>query len=85
MLRKEKDCNVQDGNKNPKILSFIKERLDKGYKEYGKTADELIDSGRDFEQEALEEVLDCMVYVSARLIELQERRLINTIKEKHNG
>jgi hypothetical protein len=76
---------VQGGNKNPKILSFIKERLDKGYREYGKTADELIDSGRDFEQEALEEVLDCMVYVSARLIELQDKRLINIIKEKKDG
>tara|TARA_R100001594_G_scaffold87052_1_gene121454 strand:- start:12648 stop:12866 length:219 start_codon:yes stop_codon:yes gene_type:complete len=71
--------------KNDKILTLIKERLDLGYKRYGKTADELIDTGRDFEQEALEEVLDCMVYVSARLIELQDKRLINIIKEKSNG
>ena len=71
--------------KNDKILTLIKDRLDLGYKRYGKSADDIIGDGRDFEQEALEEVLDCMVYVSARLIEIQDKRLINIIKENTNG
>ena len=70
---------------NSRIVKFIEERLDIGFREYGKTADELINSGRDFEQEALEEVLDCMVYAAGKLIEIQDRRLINIIKEKDNG
>ena len=68
-----------------KIVIYIEDWLEVGYREYGKTADELLDSGRDFETEALEEVLDCMVYVAGRLIELQDKRLINIIKEKNNG
>ena len=39
----------------------------------------------DFEKEALEEALDCAVYLAARLIEIQDRRLINIIKESNNG
>ena len=41
--------------------------------------------GRDFEKEALEEALDCAVYLAARLIEIQDRRLINIINESNNG
>ena len=71
--------------KSKRILNLVKDRLDLGYKKYGKSDDDLIGDGRDFEQEALEEVLDCMVYVSARLLEIQDKRLINVIKEKSNG
>ena len=70
--------------KSKRILNLVKDRLDLGYRKYGKSADDLIGDGRDFEQEALEEVLDCMVYVSARLLEIQDKRLINVIKEKSN-
>ena len=59
---------------NNRILGLIEDRLDLGYIRYGKTADELIDSGRDFEQEALEEILDCCVYILARILEIREKR-----------
>ena len=59
-----------------KIVKYIEERLDIGYKEYGKTADELIDSGRDFTQDALEEILDLAVYISAKLIEIKQKEKI---------
>ena len=59
---------------NNRIMSLIKNRLDLGRRTYGKSADELIGDGRDFEQEALEEVLDCMVYTAARLLELQDNK-----------
>ena len=67
---------------NSKIMSLIKDRLELGERKYGKSADDIIGDGRDFEQEALEEVLDCMVYTAARLIEIQDKRLINIIKDK---
>ena len=59
-----------------KIVKYIEERLDVGYKEYGKTADELIESGRDFTQDALEEILDLAVYISAKLIEIKQKEKI---------
>ena len=59
-----------------KIVKYIEERLDIGYKEYGKTADELIESGRDFTQDALEEILDLAVYISAKLIEIKQKEKI---------
>jgi hypothetical protein len=62
---------------NNRILGLIEDRLDLGYIRYGKTADELIDSGRDFEQEALEEILDGMVYTASRILELMDKRLIS--------
>ena len=58
-----------------KIVKYIEERLDVGYKEYGKTADELIESGRDFTQDALEEILDLAVYISAKLIEIKQKEM----------
>ena len=52
----------------------MQERLEIGYKRYGKTVDEIIGDGRDFEQEALEEILDCCVYILARILEIREKR-----------
>ena len=45
---------------------------DKGRKKYGHENVEA--DGRDFEIEALEEILDCCVYIAAKLIEIQTRR-----------
>ena len=54
---------------NKKILKLIKSRLDEGEQKYGHENVET--DGRDFIVEALEEILDCSVYVAAKLIEIQ--------------
>ena len=56
-------------NMNLRILDLIGKRLAKGKKRYGK--ENISSDGRDFVQEALEEALDCAVYLAALLIEIQ--------------
>ena len=56
-------------NMNKQILNLIEQRLDKGKMRYGK--ENISSDGRDFVQEALEEALDCAVYLAAHLIEIQ--------------
>jgi len=58
---------------NKEIMKLISDRLDLGASKYGEYLD--VNDGRDWEREALEEVLDCMVYVSARLLQLDEIRI----------
>ena len=53
---------------NKKILQLIEQRLLVGEKKYGN--ENVINDGRNFLKESLEEALDCSVYLSARLIEL---------------
>tara|TARA_R100000353_G_scaffold155090_1_gene113886 strand:- start:14312 stop:14539 length:228 start_codon:yes stop_codon:yes gene_type:complete len=55
---------------NERILNLIKERLDKGAEQYGKNVP--IDGSRDNLKEALDEVLDLCVYLSATLLELHD-------------
>ena len=57
---------------NIKILDLIEERLVIGERKYG--SENVIDDGRDFIQEALEEALDCAVYLAAKLIEIKNKR-----------
>jgi len=57
---------------NDKIITLIQERLEIGRARYGH--DNVTNDGRDFIEEALEEVLDCMVYASAKLIEIKEKQ-----------
>ena len=56
---------------NTKILDLIEERLIIGERKYGN--ENVIDDGRDFVQEALEEALDCAVYLAAHLIEMMDK------------
>lgn len=56
---------------NKKIIKLVEERLDLGAKKYGKQ--NISSDGRDFTLEALEEALDMIVYISARLLEIRER------------
>ena len=55
---------------NNQIVKLIRKRLVKGEERYGKQ--NIASDGRDFVQEALEEALDCSVYLAGRLIEIQE-------------
>ena len=57
-------------NMNKQILDLIGKRLDKGKKRYGK--ENISSDGRDFVKEALEEALDCAVYLAAHLIEITD-------------
>ena len=57
---------------NIKILDLIEERLLIGERKYGN--ENVINDGRDFLQEALEEALDCSVYLAAKLIEIENKR-----------
>ena len=57
---------------NIEILDLIEERLIIGERKYGN--ENVIDDGRDFIQEALEEALDCAVYLAAKLIEIKNKR-----------
>ena len=57
---------------NIEILDLIEERLLVGERKYGN--ENVINDGRDFIQEALEEALDCAVYLAAKLIEIKNKR-----------
>ena len=56
---------------NNQIVKLIKKRLVKGEQRYGK--ENIISDGRDFVEEALEEALDCAVYLAGHLIEIKEK------------
>ena len=53
---------------NNRILDLIGKRLIKGEQKYGH--ENVVNDGRDFIKESLEEALDCAVYLAARLVEL---------------
>ena len=67
---------------NNKILDLIGKRLIKGEKKYGH--ENVADDGRDFKKEALEEALDCAVYISAELIKLQQQNKGVKMRAKKN-
>ena len=56
---------------NKKILKLIEKRLLIGERKYGHQ--NIINDGRNFLKESLEEALDCSVYLAALLIELNEK------------
>jgi len=56
---------------NNHIISLIEERLEKGKREYNQEVD--VNDGRDWMNEALEELLDACVYLSAQIIKVKER------------
>ena len=56
---------------NNQIVKLIRKRLVKGEERYGKQ--NIASDGRDFVQEALEEALDCSVYLAGQLVEIQEK------------
>ena len=56
---------------NNRILKLIESRLELGQKKYGH--ENVENDGRNFTIEALEEILDCCVYIAAKLIETEEQ------------
>ena len=66
---------------NKKIIEKIKERLEIGKKSYNDELD--INDGRDWLQESIEEALDNIVYLSAFLLQIQEK-LNNENKSNKN-
>ena len=60
-------------NMNERILKMIEGRLEEGERKYGH--ENVEHDGRDFTTEALEEALDCAVYLAAKLIEIQTRKV----------
>tara|TARA_R110001583_G_scaffold498_4_gene4512 strand:- start:602 stop:793 length:192 start_codon:yes stop_codon:yes gene_type:complete len=58
---------------NNHIISLIEERLEKGKREYKQEVD--VNDGRDWMNEALEELLDACVYLSAQIIKVKQRSL----------
>ena len=70
-------------NNNEEIINLIRERLDKGKQEYGKEID--IYDGRDWNKEALEELLDACVYLSASILKIikSDSRLINILSKEN--
>tara|TARA_R100001530_G_C4246145_1_gene136612 strand:- start:189 stop:377 length:189 start_codon:yes stop_codon:yes gene_type:complete len=61
---------------NKKILKLIEQRLLIGEKKYGHQ--NVVNDGRDFVKESLEEALDCSVYLAARLLEIDEKEKTNS-------
>ena len=57
---------------NIEILDLIEQRLLIGERKYGN--ENVVNDGRDFVQEDLEEALDCAVYLAAKLIEIKNKR-----------
>ena len=68
-------------NMNERILKLIQKRLNVGQKKYGH--ENVENDGRNFTTEALEEALDCAVYLAAKLIEIQTRN--ETAEDAHAG
>ncbi len=61
---------MKKGN-NREIISLIEDRLEKGKREYNQEVD--VFDGREWIGEALEELLDACVYISAQLIQIKKR------------
>jgi len=68
-------------NMNERILKMIQKRLEVGERKYGH--ENVENDGRNFTTEALEEALDCAVYLAAKLIEIQTRN--ETAEDIHEG
>ena len=62
---------------NEKILKLVEERLKLGQKEYKQ--DVPIDGSRNHLNDTLEELIDSIVYISAKILELQQYEKNNNL------
>lgn len=66
---------------NDKIVALVKERLESGQKLYGGDIPINGENNRDNLAESIEEVLDLSIYLSATLLEIQNKRdNVNSMK-----
>ena len=56
---------------NQQILKLIANRIEAGKRTYPEELD--VNDGRDWHQEALEEILDACVYIASKLLQLKEK------------
>lgn len=68
MMAISKKKREEEKELNGDIIKLVKERMEKGRKEYGHG---LLQNDRNWTKEALEEALDMSIYLSAKLVELQ--------------
>ena len=61
---------MEDRSLNKEIVELVKSRLEHGQKEYG--SDVTLNDPRDWAEEALEEAIDMIVYLSAELLRIRE-------------
>ena len=57
---------------NEEIIKLLKKRLELGKKTYDQGV--RVNDGHDWEQEALEEVLDGLIYAAAAILKLKKNR-----------
>lgn len=55
---------------NKKVIELIEDRIEKGKREYANEIDP--HDGREWEMEALEELLDACVYLATAIIKIKE-------------
>ena len=67
---------------NKKIIELIKKRLEIGKEEYGTEINPF--DGRDWIKEALEELLDAIVYLAAKLRQIEKLEEKNERKETNS-
>jgi len=56
---------------NKNILKLLEDRIELGKRQYPEELD--VNDGRDWHQEALEEILDALIYIAAKLLQLKEK------------
>lgn len=66
---RKKQQTLEKKELNGDIVEMIKQRMNKGRKEYGHG---LLKGDRDWTKEALEEALDMSIYLSAKLVEISK-------------
>ncbi len=64
---------------NEQIIELIRKRLEKGKREYGQQVDPF--DGRDWQKEALEELLDGCVYLATAILKLKSKKGIQNDPE----
>jgi len=74
---------MENRSLNKDIVRLVEERLAHGQKEYG--SDVTLNDPRDWGEEALEEAVDMIVYLSAELLRIREmKKHFNIVpKEDH--
>ena len=62
---------MKDRSLNKEIVELVIKRLEHGQKEYG--SDVTLNDPRDWAEEALEEAIDMIVYLSAQLLRMRSK------------